>query len=162
LLTINDACYRELLKINDSRGYYCNLMDESQTGFSVLDVKHSFSKAGTWRGFHSQEQPYAQGKFVFVSNGKIFDYVLDHNPLSPTYKKVLKFSLIPNGVGVWIPPGLSHGFFALEDSHVFYLVTHSFWNKESSLYISPFGLDVDILSQIEHISDSDKNGKILL
>lgn len=151
--------YIDYFKYKDNRGWYANLMDDRIVGEPILDVKHSFSEKGTWRGFHYQEPPYEQGKFVITMSGIIYDYVLDIDPLSSNYKKLYKFILISNGVGVWIPPGFAHGFFAAENSSIVYLITKNLWNKESERSISPSCIkDLDIADNIKIISDKDLNG----
>jgi dTDP-4-dehydrorhamnose 3,5-epimerase len=74
----------------------------------------SWSSRGVLRGLHFQD-PAPQGKLVIVVQGSIFDVVVDLRPASPTFGHwqgcLLESS---EGVALWVPPGLAHGFYVPE------------------------------------------------
>jgi len=56
---------------------------------------------------------------------------------SPTFGQYASAKLDEESGGMlWIPPGLAHGFQALEDSLVVYMVTHNEYAPERSLAVS--------------------------
>lgn len=86
------------------------------------------AKAGTLRGMHFQPDPYAEAKFVRCVRGAIFDVAVDLRPNSPTrgqwYGEMLSAE---NAIGLYIAPGLAHGFQTLEaDSDVLYQITPAY------------------------------------
>ena len=104
------------------------------------------------RGIHYQLSPYAQGKLVRCTKGKIFDIAIDLRKESNTFKEWIGVELNDlNKYLLWIPEGFGHGFLTLcQDTEVQYKVTKK-WNKEfekSLLWNDP---DIDInwpLSQL--------------
>jgi len=83
------------------------------------------AKRGTVRGLHFQLAPEAQGKLVAVVAGAVFDVVLDLRRDSPTYGHHYAVELgAGNGLQLWAPPGLAHGYCTLEDgTSVLYKMT---------------------------------------
>lgn len=78
---------------------------------------YSFSTRGVLRGLHFQNPPHAQGKTVFCEHGAIFDAILDLRAGSPAYGVALTFELTAeNGLGLYVPPGLAHGFCVVGDA----------------------------------------------
>ena len=90
-----------------------------------VQENHSHSARGTLRGLHYQRDPYAQGKFVRVVAGHIFDVAVDMRPESTTYKRWVGVDLTSdNRHGLYIPAGCAHGFCVLsETADVTYLLT---------------------------------------
>jgi dTDP-4-dehydrorhamnose 3,5-epimerase len=109
-------------KARDTRGYFTRLY--CQQTFAAQKVnfipqQNSLSHntvAGTLRGMHFQHAPAAEQKLVTCLKGKIYDVAVDLRKGSPTYKKWFCVELSPeNGLGLYIPKGLAHGFITLED-----------------------------------------------
>ena len=70
------------------------------------------------RGLHFQEK-YAQGKFLSVLKGKIFDVGVDLRKNSKTYLKYFSCELSEkNNTSVYLPPGFAHGFYAFEKENI--------------------------------------------
>jgi dTDP-4-dehydrorhamnose 3,5-epimerase len=84
------------------------------------------SSCGVLRGLHYQLPPYAQGKFVIVVQGKIFDVAVDLRKSSPTFGKYISQILsAENKKKIWIPEGFAHGFITLsKTSNVIYKLTN--------------------------------------
>ncbi|MCY0860790.1 MAG: dTDP-4-dehydrorhamnose 3,5-epimerase [Sulfolobaceae archaeon] len=128
-LEIPEVVLVEAKQFSDNRGYFEELYKQSEfkeyIPCSFVQINHSFSKRGVLRGLHFQVKPVPQGKLVTVTSGRIFDVAVDLRRGSPHYKKWVYAELTP-GKLLWIPVGFAHGFLALEDSHVVYLVTREF------------------------------------
>lgn len=119
---------------NDERGYFTRLICEEefareglQTRFSQTSLSFN-CKAGTVRGMHFQHAPHAETKLVRCSRGAIFDVVVDLRPEKPTFCQWQGFELsAENGVALYVPEGLAHGFQTLvDDSEVTYAITSPF------------------------------------
>lgn len=97
------------------------------TLFEQSSVSHNI-QAGTLRGLHYQPGPYAEAKFVRCVRGSVFDVVVDLRQDSPTRGRWIGETLSAgNAVGLYIAPGLAHGFQTLEDeSDVLYQITPAY------------------------------------
>jgi len=104
----------------DARGFF--LETWSAKAFAdaglVLDFvqdNHSRSDKGVLRGMHYQIE-HPQGKLVRVTNGSVYDVVVDLRRSSPTFGKWEGFEIsAENKRLLWVPPGFAHGFLCLED-----------------------------------------------
>lgn len=78
--------------------------------------------AGTLRGMHYQKDPYPEIKLVSCLKGAFYDVIVDLRKDSPTYLKWTAAELTEqNGVMIYIPSGVAHGFQTLvDDTTVFY------------------------------------------
>ena len=69
-----------------------------------------------------------QGKLVRCTQGSVFDVIVDLRSYSPTYKKYFTITLDNQETLLWVPPGLAHGFYTLEDDTEFeYKVTDYYY-----------------------------------
>ncbi len=122
---------------SDSRGYFFETYNKfafQQAGISAEFVQdnQSCSKKGTLRGLHYQADPYAQGKLVRVISGSVLDIAVDIRKDSTTYGKHYLIELTAyNQLQFWLPPGMAHGFLALEDDTIFCYKCTNKYNKES-------------------------------
>jgi len=120
----------------DDRGYFFESFRKEALFSQGVDKdwiqeNQSFSKAGTIRGLHYQNEPHAQAKLVKVISGKVLDVVVDIRKGSFTYGKV--FSIIlddQNHNMLYVPEGFAHGFSVLEDA-VFSYKCSNYYNKAS-------------------------------
>jgi len=72
---------------------------------------------GTLRGLHFQGAGHPESKVVYCVEGEVFDVVADLRPRSATYGRWQGFALsAENGLGLYIPPYLAHGFLTLRDN----------------------------------------------
>jgi len=110
-----------------------NQRDFAQTtGLDVQFVQdnHSSSVKGVLRGLHYQIQ-HPQGKLVRVTQGEVFDVVVDLRRHSQNFGK-------SNGVllsadshrQLWVPPGFAHGFLVISDTADFVYKTTDYWYPE--------------------------------
>ena len=120
----------------DARGFFFesfNQRDFAQaTGLDVQFVQdnHSRSARGVLRGLHYQIQ-HPQGKLVRVTQGEVFDVVVDlrrHSPQFGKWEGVLLSA--DNKRQLWIPPGFAHGFVVTSDSAEFLYKTTDYWYPE--------------------------------
>ncbi len=83
--------------------------------------------AGTLRGMHFQRAPHAETKLVRCARGAIYNVVVDLREGSPTHRRWVGFELsAENGLSLYVPPGLAHGFQTLTDAaEVAYAITPS-------------------------------------
>ncbi|EZQ12031.1 MULTISPECIES: dTDP-4-dehydrorhamnose 3,5-epimerase [Acidianus] len=142
-LAIPEVFLIETKHFSDNRGFFEETYKEKdfkENGIpcNFVQINHSFSVKGVLRGLHFQLKPKPQGKLVTVISGKVLDVAVDLRKGSPTYSKWVSAELTPGRL-LWIPCGFAHGFLALEESHVIYLVTRDFdpsldsgvaWNDE--------------------------------
>ena len=110
-------------KLHDTRGYFTRLYCQQsfvaqKINFTPLQNSLSHNTAaGTLRGMHFQRAPAGEHKLVTCLRGKIYDVAVDLRKESPTYMKWFCVELsADNGLGLFIPKGLAHGFITLEDN----------------------------------------------
>lgn len=121
-------------KIEDERGFFARTWcaeEFSKHGLNsrILQCSVSYnSKKGTLRGMHYQVPPHEEVKLVRCTRGAIFDVVIDLRPDSITYTKHTSVVLTEaNGLLLYVPKGLAHGYQTLEDdSEVFYQISETF------------------------------------
>ncbi len=115
----------------DKRGYFKELLKEKDLKKRFPFTVMSFSKKNVIRGLHLQTKK-AQGKFVSVIKGKIFDVAVDLRRKSKTFGKYYKIILSEkNNKSIFIPPGFAHGFCTLEkENYIIYSCTN-YRNKNS-------------------------------
>eukprot|EP00762_Andalucia_godoyi_P008300 ANDGO_07391.mRNA.1 Bifunctional dTDP-4-dehydrorhamnose 3 len=154
----------------DSRGmvneFYRQSVIGTSTGdvFPCVQITHSVSQKGVLRGFHCS--PY--WKVIVCAAGSIQDVCIDFRPDSPSYLQVWSGVFKgADGDRFIVPPGIGHGFLALEDkSEVVYMQSGEY-SAEGDIEISVFDpLAIDQwnycaagLSSIRHaiISPKDLN-----
>ena len=112
----------------DARGHFARTYDVEQLG-PVVQMSTSFNvHAGTLRGMHLQAEPHGEDKLVRCTRGAVFDVAVDLRPGSPTLHAWHGVELsADNGVALWIPRGLAHGFQTLtDDAEVLYAMSTPF------------------------------------
>jgi dTDP-4-dehydrorhamnose 3,5-epimerase len=106
----------------DERGSFARTwcrreFDAHGIGSSLVQVSLSTNRRrGTLRGMHYSVPPHAEAKVVRCVKGAIYDVLLDLRLRSPTYLAWFAESLTrENGIALFIPEGVAHGFQTLED-----------------------------------------------
>jgi len=118
-------------KFGDDRGFFSETFNRDRLGQNGVDLdwmqdNQSYSaEAGTLRGLHYQEPPFAQDKLVRVLRGRILDVAVDIRKGSPSYGEWVSLELSADLFNqILVPKGFAHGFLTLEpDTEVFYKVT---------------------------------------
>lgn len=113
----------ETTKVEDDRGHLSRLFCEEEMagfGWRAPLVQVNFTKTlskGTVRGFHFQNPPYAEYKYVRCIRGKVYDVALDLRAGSETFLQTKSLVLSDeNSLSFLIPPGVAHGFQSLTDN----------------------------------------------
>ena len=122
----------------DERGFFMESFNQKTfnqaTGLALNFVQdnHSRSAKGVLRGLHYQLPPHAQGKLVRVTQGVVFDVVVDIRRSSPSFGQWVGVELSgANHRQLWIPPGLAHGFLVLSESADFLYKTTAYYEPKA-------------------------------
>ena len=134
---IADVLVLEPKVFGDERGFFMESFNQkafnAAVGHEVIFVQdnHSRSAKGVLRGLHYQLAPHAQGKLVRVTQGAVFDVVVDIRRGSPTFGNWFGATLDAKSQRqMWIPPGFAHGFLALEDDTHFLYKTTDYYARD--------------------------------
>lgn len=152
---------KALNKAQDARGYFFESF--RQEWFSgapdMVQGNFSFSKTGVLRGLHYHKR---QADLWVCPIGHIRVGLFDLRPLSPTYEKSFVLELNSNTPqALYIPKMIAHGFYAIKDSCLMYLVDETY-NSEDEFGIAwndtQLGIDWGTKNPI--LSDRDKNNPV--
>ncbi len=119
---INDVIYYESNELIDVRGSFIKIFSTTWGGFDPIQLEESFitrSIKGSTRGMHIQIKPTENWKIITVVEGHIFDVLVDLRKSSKTYLEINQ-KYIKSGGGILLPPGIAHGFQAIENSMLIY------------------------------------------
>lgn len=120
---IKDVQIVTLKSFGDDRGRFMETFRKEwfpQRSWDIIQTNRSDSQAGVLRGLHYHFQ---QVDYWYVVNGKIRTALADLRPNSPTYQATQTIEMgEENQVGVFIPVGVAHGFVALTDVTLTYIV----------------------------------------
>jgi dTDP-4-dehydrorhamnose 3,5-epimerase len=115
----------DLRSLPDERGSFTELYRASIGPNPVRQMNLSFSRATVLRGmhFHRRQSDY----WVFVT-GRAFVALYDLRLGSPTEgdAQTLEHEGEVQLTGLFVPPGVAHGFCALTDVHLLYLVSDEY------------------------------------
>jgi dTDP-4-dehydrorhamnose 3,5-epimerase len=115
----------------DNRGFFRELVIEDQIKSELIFYVVSTSKKNVLRGLHFQSHK-AQGKYLSVLKGEIFDVALDCRRNSKTFGQY--FSILLNDKNcksIFIPPGFAHGFLSLKKENIVIYGCTNYRNKKS-------------------------------
>ena len=158
----------ETKKYVDDRGYFFESYQHQKfCEFIGKEIKfvqenESMSSLHVIRGLHFQKPPFAQGKLVRVSFGKVIDVVVDIRTNSSTYGKTFSLELSQeNGKQLWIPEGFAHGFVSLEENSLLNYKCTNYYNQASEDAIAWNSVNLGINWGIENpiVSDKDQIAK---
>jgi len=139
----------------DERGYFSETLRKSDIeknkeldfikDVDFVQFNESYSKAGVLKGLHFQWQPLL-GKLLRTVSGHMVDMILDIRKNSPTKGKIIMYDMPSNpelsyGEWLWLPPGIAHGSFFLEDSILEYFFSADY-NQNGEAGISPLSQDM--------------------
>ena len=136
-LHIPDVLLIEPEIFGDDRGFFFESFNQENfkkvvgKKINFVQDNHSKSIKGVLRGLHYQLPPKAQGKLVRVTQGEVFDVVVDLRQTSVTFGKWIGETLsAENKKQIWIPEGFAHGFLTLSDTAEFLYKTTNFYSLE--------------------------------
>jgi dTDP-4-dehydrorhamnose 3,5-epimerase len=112
-----------LKPFTDERGRFVETFRKEwfpQRTWDVIQGNASYSRAGVLRGLHFHRR---QVDYWFAPSGAIRVGLCDLRRNSPTYRAVQTLEIgDQNFTGIYIPVGVAHGFLALTDAILTYLV----------------------------------------
>ena len=151
---IKDVMIVTLKAFADERGRFLETFRKAwfpQRSWDIIQTNRSDSKAGVLRGLHYHHH---QVDYWYVPHGNIRVAMYDLRPQSTTYGVYQLLEIgDDNQQGVFIPVGVAHGFLALTDATLTYLVDNYYdgadehgvaWN-DPDLAI-PWGVETPTLS----------------
>ena len=152
----------------DDRGFFMEtyskaVFDELGLNVEFVQDNHSKSAAGVLRGLHYQSGR-EQAKLVRVVTGAVYDVVVDIRVGSPTFGQWLGVELSEkNKLMFYVPEGLAHGFYTLEDNTQFLYKCSDFYAPESEKTILWNDPDLNVDWKIKDfdsvvLSAKDKSG----
>jgi len=134
----NDTWIIKPQVFQDNRGFFLETYSRkkfSETGIEADFVQdnHSLSvKKGVLRGLHFQAPPFTQAKLLRVTNGSVYDVIVDIRKDSPTFGKWEGFTLsAENFLMLFVPKGFLHGFMTLEDNTEVQYKCDNFYEPQS-------------------------------
>lgn len=138
-LKIKGAWLIEPEKLEDERGFFARSWCQREfaargltTSFVQCNISFNHKK-GTLRGLHYQTAPYGEAKLVRVTQGAIYDVILDLRQDSPTFRQWLALELsAANYRMLYIPEGLAHGFQTLTDNTEIFYQMSEFYHPEAA------------------------------
>jgi len=160
------GCYQITPSIfTDERGLFIKTFhNETLCEYGLnLDLKEEFysiSKKNVLRGLHFQSPPSAHNKLVYCPKGAVLDFFVDVRLGSPTYGEHLVIELNEkNGVILYLPIGIAHGFLSLEDDSLMVYKTDCSYDPitDGGLNFSSCGIKLPIDSSDIIISERDMN-----
>ena len=139
--TTLDGCFLfKPKKIKDNRGYFFEsyrtrwFFDIIKENVQFVQDNQSFSRYGTIRGLHFQEEPLGQQKLLRCVKGRVLEVIVDINPKSKNFLRHAFLEINPTlNNQLFIPNSYAHGFLSLEDnSHLIYK-TDNFYSAERQI-----------------------------
>jgi len=152
---IKDVMIVQLKAFADERGRFMETFRKEwfpQRTWDIIQTNRSESKANVLRGLHYHFQ---QVDYWHVVSGKIRAALCDIRPDSPTYGVAETVEMgEENNLGLFIPVGVAHGFVALTDVTLTYVVDN-YYNGADELGVAwddpalavPWGVTAPLVSE---------------
>jgi dTDP-4-dehydrorhamnose 3,5-epimerase len=122
---IADVLYTPLRAFKDDRGQFAETFRTEwfpQVSWAKIQTNRSDSAAGVLRGLHFH---FHQVDYWLVTKGTLRVGMADLRPNSPTYLQTHTLELSADTpAGLFIPIGVAHGFYALTDCTLTYIVNN--------------------------------------
>lgn len=119
------GCFEIASKVHrDDRGtfvktFHAHIFENQGLNTVWREQYWSRSAAGVVRGMHFQIPPHDHAKIVSCVHGEIMDAVLDIRTGSATFgRHIMRRLSAENGLSLYIPRGMAHGFLALSEGAV--------------------------------------------
>lgn len=152
---INDVYVTNLKSFADSRGRFMETFRKAwfpQRSWDIIQTNRSDSAKGVLRGLHYHTK---QVDYWYVPRGRIRVGLVDLRPDSVTFLACQTIEMgEENEIGLFIPCGVAHGFLALTEATLTYIVDNYYdpndelgvaWNDPS--FNLNWGTDAPILSE---------------
>lgn len=160
-----DGVYQvEIVAYEDPRGRFMETFRTEwfpQVSWARMQSNRSDSKAGVLRGLHYH---FHQVDYWYVVKGRIRAGMVDLRPQSPTYKATLTVELgEENNIGLFIPIGVAHGFAALTDCTLTYVVNNYYGDGSDERGVRWDDAEIGVVWGIENplISQRDLQNRLL-
>ncbi|RIK40530.1 MAG: dTDP-4-dehydrorhamnose 3,5-epimerase [Chloroflexi bacterium] len=149
----------QLQVFEDERGRFMETFRKEwfpERTWAALQSNRSDSRAGVLRGLHYH---FRQVDYWYVPVGRVRVGLADLRRTSPTSGASQVFEIgEQNPLGVFIPPGVAHGFVALTDATLIYVVDQ-YYNREDELGVVwndptlalPWGISNPLLSERDQL-----------
>ncbi len=113
----------------DARGSLTEIFRRAWIPLEVAQINLSLSRAGVLRGLHFHRE---QADYWCVLSGRAFVGLFDLREGSPTHrhKAEIRIDAEAERMGLYIPPGVAHGFCAETDLSLAYLVDRGFTGRD--------------------------------
>jgi dTDP-4-dehydrorhamnose 3,5-epimerase len=125
----------------DARGFFLeswNRQTFAEAGYDweFVQDNHSRSSQGILRGMHFQTEQ-SQGKLVRVTQGRVFDAIVDLRRSSPSFGQWFGIELdAAEHTMLYMPPGCAHGFYVLSESADFLYKTTDYYHPQSEVSLA--------------------------
>jgi len=146
--------------IFDSRGEFRKIFDVSiqsslQTEFELKDAFVTSSSEGVLRGMHLQKGRAENFRLIHLIAGKVIDVQIDLREHSSTWGEINSLELKAGEKDcIFLPPGVAHGFQALEFSIMHYSTTSNY-DPDNDTGINPLTIPFQWPQTITAISERD-------
>ena len=150
--------------IDDDRGRFAEIFrqDWIPGAREMVQVNRSFSKAGVLRGMHYH---LFQADYWYVIQGHAYVALFDFRASSKTAEKSETFEIKEgDDTGLYIPPGVAHGFYAITDMTLLYMVDQAFdGTDEHSIYWDEPSMEITWPFEGEPVvSERDKTSPMIV
>jgi dTDP-4-dehydrorhamnose 3,5-epimerase len=132
-----------------------------QVTWDRLQTNRSDSKAGVLRGLHYH---FHQVDYWYVSAGRVRAGLVDLRPSSRTYRNATILEVgEANNIGLFIPEGVAHGFLAVTDCTLLYLVNNYYDGGKDEFGVAWNDPDINLKWGAENpeLSGRDLNNPLL-
>ena len=148
----------------DDRGRFMETFRKEwfpQRSWDRVQINRSDSKKGVLRGLHYHHQ---QIDYWYVIEGVLLAAVVDIRPNSATYLNTITIEMGgENNIGLFIPSGVAHGFYAITDVTLTYVIDNYFDGGRDEYGVAwndpQIGMDWGAVDPI--LSDRDRNNPML-
>lgn len=156
--------------ILDDRGFFQRIFcpDELKEFWGdrkICQVNRSVTmNVGAFRGFHFQNPPYAEMKFVQCTKGAVLDIAIDLRADSKTFLQTFSYELsAENNIAVVIPEGFAHGFQVLAPgSELIYFHSAAYKKEaEGGINFKDPTFEIKLPLAVTEVSERDLNFKFI-
>lgn len=149
--------------IEDDRGAFAEIFRKEWIpgANDIVQVNRSFSKAGVLRGMHYH---LFQADYWYITAGHAFIALFDFRASSKTAEKAETFEFKEgDNLGIYIPPGVAHGFLAMSDTTLLYMVDQAFdGTDEHSIFWDDPALEITWPVELDPVvSERDQKSPML-